>query len=311
GVLHPVVNIHWGRAFNLRTHYLLIKTSDTKPIKEVMTTPDSSPFLYTIHEFIDGESGILLVFLLPHTTRTFKVLRGYTRKLAKHFGGKLLWFQNTPLAKESYNLRYYEEGRWQLHWVAWRYWLERCLSGEIPVEPLHEPFPLHPRVKITQLDASILQKTWQTGRIPQRQLCKLLKVGPNLLNQRLRFLKANNIIQYRFAATNLGLIESTLLLISGQNMSSILNLPFSELPEYYLRGISGDISGCIYMIRLPQGGFHKLGRILRETLQTPFTLHLAFTPTGSQWQIPLDHYDWNNHQFNITPDIFPLPSTRR
>jgi len=307
GVLHQVVNISWARAFDLRDHYIYLQDYDPSFTRRVVGALKGCPFLYTVHWFVDGIPSCLLVFLIPFTISAYKVIRSYARALAEQVDGRLLWMQEMPLYRESYNLSHYEQGKWMLDWVAWRYWLERSISGALPEIPKPQPFPLRPRVRPSRLDIRILMEVWRSGHVSQRQLYQRLHVNLNQLNRRLRFLRSQNIIQYRYVATNLGLLESCMLLVPGREVNARLRLPFSELPEYYVQGVTGDLEGCIYAIRLPSGGFCQFAQALRDVLPSHFLLHVSARLTGSRWIPPLHLYDWDNHQFTVEPSMFPLP----
>ncbi|MGY5878860.1 MAG: AsnC family transcriptional regulator [Candidatus Thorarchaeota archaeon] len=282
----------------IRTFHVLLAASSwddpTRFIKDC-------PFLYDIRPILSGPWQVISRLAVPDSRDNIKALDQMVLILQRN--GISVDVSETHSVGVTNSFYHYNtrSSQWDIPWVALESWGHRIQSESLHqvIEQIDYPAKTTDHY-LDPIDMKILELAHQ-GIASTRVLRKELSIGQNKLSNRIKKLRAEELIRKIWAVYNIGLVERMALRATDKTTSQMLDTWSRELPRGYLR--YEENRNLLLMIELPSGGSTKLMDVLRK-LKWPVTIAPIGSGVWGQWDFPkqlwnVDKQRWTSPRSEI------------
>ncbi|TFH08623.1 MAG: winged helix-turn-helix domain-containing protein [Candidatus Thorarchaeota archaeon] len=246
------------------------------------------PFLYDIRPILSGPWHVISRLAVPDHRDNIKALDQMVTIMQRN--GIAVDVTETYSVGVTNSFYHYNtrSRQWDIPWVAMESWGHRIQAEFLHqlVERIDYPAKTTDHY-LDPIDMEILELAHK-GIASTRTLRKKLSIGQTKLSNRVRKLRAEELIRKVWAVYNIGLVERVALRVTDKETSRMLDAWSRELPRGYLR--YEENRNLLLMIELPSGGSTKLMDVLRK-LKWPVTISPIGSGVWGQWDFPKHLWD--------------------
>lgn len=276
----------------IRSFHVLLGCEDKS--HNLVSYLTSSPFLYKSHNMMSGIWDLEASLFVPDNRINLLALEKFVTEMEdRGIHAEALEVDSTGLS-HCYDHYLLSEAGWQVPWEVMRVQLRRIYNDELAdVIPRIDERSNRTNLYLDELDMRIFNLA-QKGITSISRVRNRLRMAQETVAHRLKRLKDDGLIDTRYSAQNIGLIEKALIVTDDKRTGESIAAWAQRLPQ---ASISFTREGTLYcQVWLPLGGGYGAMWAL-DVLPIRVTAGLLSLPAVFNYWIPHRLWDVDNQSW--------------